>query len=72
MATYKQIQDYIKDKYGYSVKTCWIAHMKEDCGLNPKVYSPTSRAHPCPPSKQYGLREAFQHFNMKEKNMLRG
>lgn len=68
MATYKQIQDYIRSKYGYSVKTCWIAHMKEVCGLNLKVspnrHSPTSRVHPCPPSKQNDLREAFQYFNM--------
>ena len=33
MATYKQIQEYVRDKYGYSPKTCWIAHMKDVCGL---------------------------------------
>lgn len=29
MATYKQIQEYIKQKHGYIPKSCWIAHMKE-------------------------------------------
>lgn len=29
MATYKQIQEYLKYNYGFVPKTCWIAHMKE-------------------------------------------
>ena len=33
MATYEEIQDYIKQKYGFTPKTCWIAHVKEICGL---------------------------------------
>ncbi|NHN35628.1 hypothetical protein [Paenibacillus agricola] len=37
MATYKQIQDYVKQQYGYIPKSCWIAHMKEVNGLNPKM-----------------------------------
>ncbi len=68
MATYKQIQEYIKDVYGYSPKTCWIAHMKEVCGLQPKVspnrYSVNERTHPCPVDKQDNIKETFIHFNM--------
>lgn len=68
MATYKQIQEYIKQKHGYTVKSCWIAHMKEVCGLKPKIspnrFSPNSRVHPCPQEKQDDLKQAFQHFNM--------
>jgi len=37
MATYKEIQEYVKMNYGYIPKTCWIAHTKEICGLSPKV-----------------------------------
>ncbi|MDO5096775.1 MAG: hypothetical protein Q4D65_09450 [Peptostreptococcaceae bacterium] len=33
MATYKQIQEYIKKEFGFSCKSCWIAHMKELCNL---------------------------------------
>ena len=33
MATYKEIQAYVKDKYGFQPKMCWIAHMKEVCGI---------------------------------------
>lgn len=32
MATYKEIQQYVKLKYGFTPKTCWIAHMKEMYG----------------------------------------
>lgn len=28
MATYKEIQAYVKKQKGYSIKTCWIADMK--------------------------------------------
>lgn len=68
MATYKQIQEFVKETYGYSAKSCWIAHMKEVCRLHPKVsarrYSQSSRVHPCPESKQNDIREVFKHFNM--------
>ena len=36
MATYRQIQDDIKKRHGRVVKTCWIAHVKELNGLNPR------------------------------------
>ena len=68
MATYKQIQAYIKETHGYTAKSCWIAHMKEVCGLNPRVspnrYSVESRVHPCPQAKQNDLINAFKHFHM--------
>ncbi|WP_431090319.1 hypothetical protein [Paenibacillus sp. 8b26] len=68
MATYKQIQEYVKQKHGYVPKTCWIAHMKEICGLNPKVSpnrnSVDQRVHPCPLGKQESIKESFQYFNM--------
>lgn len=68
MATYKEIQEFIKNRYGYSVKTCWIAHMKKVCGLPVKMannrYSPDSRTHPCPAEKQAAIHEAFEHFHM--------
>lgn len=39
MATYREIQEFIKNNYGYSVNTCWIAHAKEICGLNPRYHT---------------------------------
>lgn len=68
MATYKQIQEYIRDTYGYLPKTCWIAHMKEVCGLHPRMaqnrYSINSRTNPCPTDKQAAIKKAFDHFHM--------
>lgn len=68
MATYAEIQKYIKAKYGYSVKTCWIAHMKEVCGLPVRMannrQSESSRMYPCPTEKQKAIRDAFAHFQM--------
>lgn len=30
MAIYKEIQEYVKEKYNITVQTCWIAHMKKN------------------------------------------
>lgn len=68
MATYKQIQEYVKETYGFAPKTCWIAHMKEVLGLKTKVafnrIDIDKRTHSCPQNKQKYIKEAFKHFNM--------
>ncbi len=68
MATYKQIQEYVRNNYGYNPKTCWIAHMKEVCGLPvrqaPNRWNPNGRQIPCPIDKQSDIRQAFEYFHM--------
>ena len=68
MATYKQIVDYIKTQYNITVKTCWIAHVKEMSGLNPKQapnrISPTSRTNPCPDNRIEFIKAAFRYFGI--------
>ena len=68
MATYKEIQEYVKDHYGSTVKTCWIAHVKEINGLKPRValnrISEDRRVSPCPKSKRPMIEEAFRHYGM--------
>ncbi len=68
MATYEAIQEYVKRKYNVSIKSCWIAHMKEVCGLDvkmsPKRYDENKRTNPCPDSKKYMIEDAFRHFGM--------
>ena len=68
MATYQEIQNYVKNKYGVAVKTCWIAHMKEVCGLDVKVSNrrndPNKRVYPCPEGKKPMIGDAFRHFGM--------
>ena len=68
MATYKEIQNYVKRTYGFLPKTCWIAHVKELCGVPVKVahnrYSPDIREKPCPLEKMEPIKAAFQHFKI--------
>ncbi|MGH4121713.1 MAG: hypothetical protein ACREV6_02050 [Clostridium sp.] len=68
MATYKQIQKYVKETHGFIPKTCWIAHMKEVLGLESKVafnrINIDKRTNPRPEDKQKYIGEAFRHFNM--------
>jgi len=66
LATYPEIQNYVRKKYGKYVKSCWIAHAKEICGLNPKR-SPRrigARMIPCPDEKLSLIKDAFRHFKM--------
>lgn len=68
MATYREIEEYIKKQHGFTVKPCWIAHMKEICGLPVKKShnreKPDVRKHECPENKQEVIREAFEYFKM--------
>jgi len=67
MATYQQIQEYVRRKYGFQPKTCWIADVKEQVGL------PVRRAWnrfdderqvPCPEEKVDAILDALWHFKM--------
>ena len=33
MASYRELTKWIKAKYGFVSKSCWIARVKSDCGL---------------------------------------
>jgi len=67
MATYKQIQDWVKQSYGFIPKTCWIAHVKYMSGL-PMRKAPNrqgaERVEPRPPAKDKPIRSALRHFGM--------
>jgi len=67
MATYKEIQSWVKQKYNFTVKPCWIAHVKEQCSLS--MYHAwnrkgKSRQNPCPKDKIPAIKKAFKHFGM--------
>lgn len=68
MAIYKEIQAYVHEMSGFVPKTCWIAHVKEMCGIPVRTAynrkSADSRAHPCPPDKQEAIKSALEHFGM--------
>jgi hypothetical protein len=67
MATYKEIQIWVKQKYGFLPKTCWIAHVKHMSGL-PMRNAPNrqgpERVAPCPPEKVEPIRSALIHFGV--------
>lgn len=68
MATYKRIQSYVEERYGYTVKTCWIAHGKELNGLPtrpaPNRISSKKRVNPCPADKRLLIEEAMRQYGM--------
>jgi len=68
MATYKQIQDYVKGTHNRTVKTCWIAHCKELKKL-PVKRAPNresdKRQVPCESEEmKQAIFNAFRHFGM--------
>lgn len=68
MATYKEIQNYVKETYGFIPKTCWIAHVKEECGISvknaPNRILADKREKPCPLEKMEYIKNALIHFGM--------
>ncbi len=68
MATYAEILAYVRETSGRSVKTCWIAHVKELNGLHPSVapnrISSKVRQNPCEPWARPLIEEAMRHFGM--------
>ncbi len=68
MATYKEIQEYVKNNYKVSIKTCWIADIKEKYNLitktAPNRISQSKRMHPCPIKHQAKIEEAFKYYKM--------
>lgn len=65
---YKKIITYIKEKYHCTVKTCWIADMKERCGLPVRLaynrINPNIRTNPCPNEFTEMIKEAFRYFDL--------
>ena len=67
VATYRDIEQWVKANYGWKPKTCWIAHCKELVGLPVRrAYNRFSddRQEPCPEHKRHAIIEAFRHFGM--------
>ena len=68
MATYSQIQEDIRIRHSVSVKTCWIAHVKELNGVPLRV-APNrkrldARVAPCPESIRPIIEESMRRFGM--------
>jgi hypothetical protein len=68
MATYAEVQGWVKENEGFVPKTCWIAHVLSDYGRttrhSPNRIDPLVRVHPCPTSKRAAIEAALLHFKM--------
>jgi hypothetical protein len=68
LATYAEIQAWVKEHAGFVPKTCWIAHVKELSGVKPRLApnraDPGKRIVPCPPGKVEPIRRALVHFGI--------
>jgi hypothetical protein len=68
MATYTEIQKYVKENNKLSIKTCWIAHMKELTGLPlkkaPNRKNVNYRLNPCPDEIKPIILNAFKKLKM--------
>jgi hypothetical protein len=68
MATYKEIQAYVKEQHGFTVETCHIAHVLDDHVLlskrAPNRIDPLKRKKPCPNGKRKAIQDAIKHFGM--------
>jgi len=75
MGTYKEIQDYVKVKYGFVPATCWIAHAKQKCGIlidqAPNRNDHNVRSKPCPDDKFLALKDALIHFGFIEDDKIK-
>ena len=67
MATYKQIQDWVKKKYNFVPRTCWIADVKHQAGIPMRKAhnrKGEKRLYPCPQVKIETIRAALRHFGI--------
>ncbi|MDD5226605.1 MAG: hypothetical protein PHV97_05430 [Candidatus Omnitrophica bacterium] len=64
MATYKEVQSYVKKKYGIYVRTCWIADIKEQENFVVKRAwnrrPGKGRGNPCPLDQKNFIKEALR------------
>ncbi len=68
MATYREIQLDVRNRYGRTIKTCWIADVKAQHGLTSRVahnrLSITERKYPCPSEYRPIIEESLRRFDM--------
>lgn len=68
-ATYIKIKGYIKEKYGYSISSLYIAQIKDKLGLDKRENynhgsGKGSRVPQCTPEKEEAIIDAFKHFSL--------
>jgi hypothetical protein len=72
MATYKQIQERVREVHGFIPKTCHIADVKAQ--FNPSQRKAVNRIngdlrkYPCPPHQRSAIISALEHFGDVERS----
>ncbi len=64
--TAREIQDWVRQEFGFIPKQSWIAHCKILCGLSvadARTHQ-LARFDPCPLERQDAIIKAFRHFKM--------
>ncbi|HEU0134984.1 MAG TPA: hypothetical protein VFR28_09185 [Allosphingosinicella sp.] len=68
MASYREIGEWVRATYGFTIQTCWIADVKAFHGLTrgdaPNRIDPDRKVKPCPPGKRPAIEAALAHFRM--------
>ncbi|MCY1161813.1 hypothetical protein D9M71_18730 [compost metagenome] len=65
MATYRQIQEFIKTKHEITAQSCWIAHVKSEYGISMQSNRQgKERVKPCPDKHREKVEEALRYFQM--------
>ncbi len=68
MATYREIQNWVRAASGFVPKTSWIAHVKADRGLIGRTavnrFDHPKRVNPCPTKRRAAIEAALRHFGM--------
>lgn len=66
MATYKEIQEDIRQRHHVTVKTFWIADIKRQHGQTRRIASnrldPERAKYPCPQDKQVLIEESLKRL----------
>lgn len=67
-ATYKEIKDHVKEKYGLLVSSLNIAQIKDKCGFEKREnFNKGVEGHKvpnCTPEKENAILDAFKHFGL--------
>ena len=70
-ATYKEINEYVEDKYGFKLHSAFIAQVKRECGIERGENDNLSKSDDyepkqVTPEKREAIIDALKHFNMIE------
>lgn len=68
-ATYKQIQNYVLEKFGFKVSTLYIAQVKKKHGLEVREHyniskNENQKVPQCPIENEEAILAALKHFKM--------